>query len=272
MLKECLENVRAKKPLVHNITNYVTVNDVANMLLACGGSPIMAHEVDEVEDIQTICGGLCVNIGTLGMTDAMVLAGKKANALGHPVVLDPVAAGASKARKSTVERLMSEVRFAAIRGNISEIKCLAIGTETTRGVDAAEADAVNGDNLDEVILLAKKLAAANDTVIAITGATDIVADKDRAYVIKNGHPMMSSITGSGCMLSALTAAYIIANPDHPLDAAAAAVICEGVAGEKAYELTSKEGSGNASFRTHLIDAVCLMTGDELEKGAKYEIR
>lgn len=137
------------------MTNYVTVNDVANVLLACGGAPIMAQEIKEVEDIQTIGGGLCINIGTLGMTEAMILAGKKANELGHPVVLDPVGVGASRERKETVERLMKEVHFTVIRGNISEIKAIAMDTNTTRGVDAAEADAVNAENIESVIGLAK---------------------------------------------------------------------------------------------------------------------
>jgi len=272
MLKECLDNVRTGNPLIHNMTNYVTVNDVANVLLACGGAPIMAQEIKEVEDIQTICGGLCINIGTLGMTEAMILAGKKANELGHPVVLDPVGVGASRERKETVERLMKEVHFTVIRGNISEIKAIAMDTNTTRGVDAAEADAVNAENIESVIGLAKKLAAAHDTVIAITGATDIVADSEKAWIISNGHPIMSSITGSGCMLSAVIAAYVTANPGNAPEAAAAAVISEGYAGELAEAITSSRSEGNASFRTHLIDEMYKMNGEALERGAKYEIR
>ena len=135
----------------------------------------MAQEIKEVEDIQTICGGLCINIGTLGMTEAMILAGKKANELGHPVVLDPVGVGASRERKETVERLMKEVHFTVIRGNISEIKAIAMDTNTTRGVDAAEADAVNAENIESVIGLAKKLAAAH-------GWAHFKTDRSRKYV------------------------------------------------------------------------------------------
>ena len=137
VLKTMLENVRAKTPLVHNITNYVTVNDVANVLLAAGGSPIMSDDADDVEDITSICGGLNINIGTLNKNTipSMFLAGKKANELGHIVLLDPVGAGASRLRTDTANRLMQEVRFDAVRGNISEIKTLCTGSGSTKGVD-----------------------------------------------------------------------------------------------------------------------------------------
>ena len=138
MFAEQFANVRAKSPLVHNITNYVTVNDCANMVLACGASPIMADDAAEVEDITTICGGLNINIGTLNSRtiESMLKAGKKANALGHPVVLDPVGAGASALRTETAYRLLDEVRFTVIRGSISEVKTLASGAGTTKGADA----------------------------------------------------------------------------------------------------------------------------------------
>ena len=197
MFKTEFDNVRTKCPLIHNITNYVTVNDCANMVLACGASPIMADDAAEVEDITTICGGLNINIGTLNSRTitSMLLAGKKANALGHPVVLDPVGAGASKLRTDTAFRLLREVQFAVIRGNISEIKTLASGAGTTKGVDADVADKVTEENLDAAVDFAKKFAAETGAVVAITGAIDIVADGEKAYCIRNGHPMMSSITG-----------------------------------------------------------------------------
>ncbi|MBR2382173.1 MAG: hydroxyethylthiazole kinase, partial [Anaerotignum sp.] len=135
MIKEMLENVRKTCPLIHNITNYVTVNDCANVLLACGGSPIMSDDVDEAEEITTICGGLNINIGTLNQRTipTMHKAGRKANALGHPVVLDPVGAGASVLRTKTAKELIEDVQFTVIRGNISEIKALALGTGGARG-------------------------------------------------------------------------------------------------------------------------------------------
>lgn len=273
MLKEMLINVRENGPLVHNITNYVTVNDCANILLACGGSPIMADDVDEVAEITAICGGLNINIGTLNARTipAMHAAGKRANELGHPVVLDPVGAGASTLRTKTANDLIRDIKFAVIRGNSSEIKTLALGAGTTRGVDADIADSITKDNLNQAVAFAKEFARKTGAVIAITGAIDIVADDKTAYCIFNGHPMMSSITGTGCQLSALIAAYVTANPDAPLKATAAAVCAMGICGEKAYSRLSEE-DGNATYRNYIIDAVYHLDGEELERLARYEIR
>ena len=225
MLKQMFDQVREKSPLIHNITNYVTVNDCANMVLACGASPIMADDKEEVAEIQTICAGLNINIGTLNSRtiESMKIAGMRANELGHPAVLDPVGVGASTLRTSTANELLKTVKFTVIRGNISEIKTLA------------------------------------------------VADAKKAYCIYNGHPMMSSITGTGCQLSALTAAFVTANQEHPLEAAAAAVCAMGLAGEIAHERLTPQ-DGNATYRNYIIDAICHMDGDELERGAKFEIK
>ena len=273
MFAECFENVRSTCPLIHNITNYVTVNDCANMVLACGASPIMADDAAEVEDITTICGGLNINIGTLNSRTitSMLLAGKKAKLLGHPVVLDPVGAGASQLRTDTANRLLREVKFTVIRGNISEIKTLASGAGTTKGVDADVADKVTEENLDSAVAFAKAFAARTGAVVAITGAIDIVADAHKAYCIRNGHPMMSSITGTGCQLSALTAALVTANPDQPLEAAAAAVCAMGLAGEIAHSRLSPL-DGNSTYRNYIIDAIYNMTPAQLEEGATYEVR
>lgn len=273
MLKEQLEKVRGQMPLIHNITNYVTVNDCANILLACGGSPIMSDDLDEVEEITSICGGLNINIGTLNRNTipSMFAAGKKANELGHPVVLDPVGAGASKLRTDTACRLLEEVRFSVIRGNSSELKALALGSSSTRGVDADATDAVTDETLDRAVAFAKEFSARTGSVIAITGAIDIVADQNRAFCIRNGHPMMSRITGTGCQLSAMTAAYITANPETPLEAAAAAVCAMGLCGELAYQRMT-ELDGNSSYRNYIIDAIYRLTPAALEEGAKYEVR
>ena len=272
MFQEMLKNVREKCPLIHNITNYVTVNDCANVLLACGGSPIMADDADEAEEITSLCGGLNINIGTLNQRTipAMHKAGRKANELGHPVVLDPVGAGASKLRTQTAKDLIDEIQFTVIRGNISEIKALALGEGGARGVDADIADKVTQETLMQAITFVKEFAKKTGAVIAVTGAIDIVADGEKAYCIYNGHPMMSSITGTGCQLSAITAAYVTANPETPLEATAAAVCLMGVCGEKAYERLTEQ-DGNATYRNHIIDAVFNLTGEELEKYAKYEI-
>ena len=272
MLKECWENVQRKSPLVHNITNYVTVNDVANVLLACGGSPIMSDEPEDVEDITSICGGLNINIGTLNKSsiEAMFRAGKRANELGHPVLLDPVGTGASKLRTETADRLVSEVRFACIRGNISEIKTIANGSGTTKGVDADVADAVTEETLPTAVAFAKDLARRLDTVIAITGAIDIVADAEKAYVIRNGRPEMGRITGTGCQLSGLCTAYLAANPEQPLEAVATAVTLMGAAGEIGWSHMHAV-DGNSTYRDRIIDAIYNMDGEILEAWAKVDL-
>ena len=268
-----LGNVRERAPLVHNITNYVTVNDCANILLACGGSPIMSDEADDVEDITALCGGLNINIGTLNRNTipSMFLAGRRANTLGRPVLLDPVGAGASRLRTETAAQLIDQVRFAVIRGNISEIKALAQGSASTKGVDADAADQVSAANLETVVTFAKAFAERTGAVIAITGATDIVTDGRQVCCIKNGNPMMSRITGSGCMLSAMTTAFVAANPDQPFDAVCAAVTAMGLCGELAYARLGKL-DGNSTYRNYIIDAVYHLTAQQMKEGAKYELR
>lgn len=273
MFEQVFANVRQKAPLIHNITNYVTVNDCANMLLACGGSPIMADDLEDAVEITAICGGLNINIGTLNQQTipAMFAAGKRANELGHPVVLDPVGAGASHLRTDTALRLMQEVKFTVIRGNISEIKTLAFGSGTTKGVDADVADKVTEGTLDTAVTFAKDFAKRTGAVVAMTGAIDIVADHERAFCIRNGRPEMSAITGTGCQLSTLTAAFVTANPDKPLEASAAAVCAMGLCGEIAYQRLTEQ-DGNASYRNYIIDAMYRLTPAVLEEGAKYEVR
>ena len=273
MLGSCLENVRKTTPLVHNITNYVTVKDVANVLLACGGSPIMSDEPEDVEDITSICGGLNINIGTLNQSSikGMFLAGKKANELGHKVLLDPVGAGASALRTNTAVKLMEEIKFTVIRGNISEIKTLALGSGTTKGVDADVADAVTEDTLDQAVAFVKNFAKSTGSIVAITGAIDLVSDSEKCYVIRNGRPEMGKITGTGCQLSGMMTAFIVANPGNELEAAAAAVCTMGLAGETGWS-NMQPGDGNSTYRNRIIDAIYNMDKDTLDKGAKYEIR
>lgn len=273
MLKKCLENVRKNSPLIHNITNYVTVNDCANILLACGASPIMADDINEVEEITSICNGLNINIGTLNSRtiNSMHKAGWMANRLSHAVLLDPVGVGASELRTRTAVELVKNIKFDVIRGNISEIKTLANGSGSTRGVDADIRDSITEENLTEYVKFAKQLSKNMDAIIAISGVIDIVADSKDAYVIYNGHKIMSKITGSGCMLSAFTTAYLAANKDNKLIATVAAFCAMGVAGEIAQKRMG-ELDGNASFRNYLIDAIYNMTGEQLEAMAKYEKR
>ena len=273
MLGNCLENVRKNVPLVHNITNYVTVNDVANVILACGGSPIMSDEPEDAEELTTICGGLNINIGTLNKRsiEGMHRAGKKAGELHHVILLDPVGAGASALRTDTANDLMKEIHFTAIRGNISEIKTLALGSGTTKGVDADVADAVTEDNLDNAIRFVKNFASQTGSIVAITGAIDLVSDDKRCFVIRNGRPEMGKITGTGCQLSGMMTAFLVANPDALLEAAAAAVCTMGLSGEIGWSHMQK-GDGNSTYRNRIIDAVFNMTGEMLDRGAKYEIR
>ena len=273
MLKDKMDAVRKKAPLVHNMTNYVTINDCANITLACGASPIMAEAKEEVEEIVSLADGLNLNIGMLTKEklEAMLCAGKKANCLGKPVVLDPVGAGASALRTNTALGLMKELNLSVIRGNISEIKTLALGSGTTKGVDADVADAVTEGNLDEAVAFVKKFAEETGTIIAVTGAIDLVSDGKTCYVIRNGRPEMGKITGTGCQLSGMMTAYVTANPEHPLEAAAAAVCVMGLAGEIGWS-RMQEGDGNSTYRNRIIDAIYNMTGEELEKGAKYALR
>ena len=271
-MKQTLQNIRAKRPLVHCITNFVTVNDCANVILAVGGTPTMAHDRREVEEIVSAASALVLNLGTVGDVDAMVQAAKRANALGIPVVLDPVAAGASKLRYESCMRLLKEARLAVIRGNSSEIKALAVGKSDTRGVDAGAGDAVTEQNLDAACRMARDFARATGAVVAISGRLDIVADADRACVISNGCAEMAQITGSGCMLTSLIGAFAGAAPGDPYAAAVEAVSAMGLCGEAAREKMLENRAGTASFRTYLIDAASLLDDQQLERGQRIENR
>ena len=272
-LGACLDRVRERRPLIHCITNYVTANDVANLLLACGASPIMADEPEEVEEITARCAGLCLNLGTPSRRTipSLMRAGVKAGELGRPVVLDPVGVGASALRLRTAQELMARVTFTVLRGNVSELRALAGGQEHTRGVDAGGADAVTEAELERGVAFAKGTARRTGTLVSVTGAIDLVSDGEQCVLIRNGRPEVGLVTGTGCQLSALTAACLAASPERPLEAAAAAVCAMGVAGELAWARMSPQ-DGNATYRDRIIDAVCRMDGAALEKGANYEMR
>lgn len=271
-LHDAVQSVRNGSPLVHCITNYVTVNDCANALLAVGASPIMSDEPADVEDITSICGGLLINIGTLNASsiESMKLAGRKAADLGHAIVLDPVGAGASKLRTETASSLLDELSIAVIRGNMSEVKALAGASAATRGVDVNPDDVVTEENLRSSAQFACRLAAKTGAIVAITGAIDIVADAHAAYAIRNGSSIMGRITGAGCMLSCLVAAFIVASEEEArLEAAVAAVSAMGLAGQLAAARMSSE-DGNGSFRNYVLDALYHLTGEGLEQGALVE--
>lgn len=250
------EQVRQKIPLVHCITNYVTVNDVANALLACGGSPIMADDISEVAEITALSNALVLNIGTLNerTVASMIKAGKTANEKHIPVVLDPVGAGASQLRNATTKKLLKEIQFSAIRGNLSELSFVAGLQVSTRGVDSSEADSGN-----DPAAVAKAAARQYACVVAITGAEDVVTDGTKLVKIQNGVPEMSRVTGTGCMLSGLIGAYLGANSDA-LGAVSSAVASMGIAGELSFEANCGKGTG--SLRIGILDALSRLD-DEL---------
>lgn len=263
-----LKNIREKSPLIHFITNYVTVNDVANSTLAIGASPIMTDEILDVLDMQTICNALVINIGTLNHNSvkSMIAAGKKANELGHTVVLDPCGVGATPYRNEVINELLKEVKFDCIKGNISEIKALASVSSKTKGVDASEEDKVTRNNLDEIFGFAKKLSKATGAIIAITGAIDVIASTDTVYICTNGCKEMSKITGTGCMSAGIVAASLVANSDDKLKAVTYAIALMGLAGEEAL----KFAKGTGSLHIGLIDMLSIISDKELELGAKVE--
>ena len=273
MLSELLSQVRAQAPIIHNITNYVTVNDCANILLAVGASPIMADEPEEAEDISALCAGLVVNIGTLNARTipAMLRAGETMRALQRPIVLDPVGAGASRLRTETAHMLIERLRPTIIRGNMSEIKTLATGSAGSRGVDSDFSDEPGAQTLDAAARLVADFSRRTGAVVCVTGATDIVTDGETTYFVHNGHPMMRAVTGAGCQLSALTAAFAAANPAEPLRAALAAVCAMGLCGETAHARLTEQ-DGNATYRNYIIDAIYHLTPETLERGARYEMQ
>lgn len=262
-----IDAVRSGKPLVHCITNYVTVNDCANALLAVGGAPVMADDEAEAADIAGIANALVINIGTLNARTirSMKIAGKAAAAKKIPVVLDPVGAGASRLRTDTALELIAEIPFTVIRGNVSEIRTLVSGTGSTRGVDASASD-LSEYGISSVLADARALSEKTGAVVAVTGATDVIAFKETAYAVDNGHIMLTEITGSGCMLSAITGAFAGAMPENPAEAVAAAFCTMGLSGEIAAKASKKLGIG--SFHTALIDALYRMDRRTLEKGMK----
>jgi hydroxyethylthiazole kinase len=257
-----IAQVRKKSPLVHQITNYVTVNDCANITLAAGASPVMADDIAEAAEITAISSVLLLNIGTLNekTVDSMLVSGKKANELGLPVVFDPVGAGASTFRDQTTRMILSRIKIAVVRGNLSEISFAAGLKATTKGVDASGADFGN-----DAVFAAKETARQSGCVAAVTGATDIVSDGQRVIRIQNGHAMLSGITGTGCMATALIGAFAGVAKDY-LAAAVAGVAVMGIAGEIAFEAAGNKGLG--SYHAALTDAVSLMDENVFEKRAK----
>ncbi len=269
MLSEMLAGVRKKAPVVHNITNTVSANDCANILLAVGASPIMADDPEESAEITSHCAGLVLNLGMLHShtIPAMLAAGRAARELGHPVVIDPVGAGSSRFRTDTAKMLIKELQPAVIRGNMSEIRALATGEAGHRGVDADFRE--NGPDAAEQFVTG--YAQKTGAIIIATGETDLASDGRQCYRVHNGHAMMRLVTGAGCQLSSLVGAFTAANPDRLTEAALAAVCTMGLCGELARQRLGPM-DGNASYRNYIIDAVYNLEPEALERGADYELQ
>ena len=250
-----LRIVRERRPLVHQITNYVVMNETANATLALGALPVMAHAPEEVEEMVGFAGALVLNIGTLSehWVEAMLLAGKAANARGIPVVLDPVGAGATRFRTETAARILDEVDVAVLRGNAGEVATL-VGVEAeVRGVESIGA---GGEPAD----LAREAGRSLGLVAAVTGPVDHVSDGETAVAVANGDPLLAAVTGTGCMSSALTGCFLAAKPEAPLEAAAEALVAFGVAGEDAAAVAR----GPGSFHVALYDALAALDPDTLD--------
>jgi len=256
-----LAAIRERKPLVHQITNYVVMNETANATLALGALPVMAHAVEEVEEMASVAGALVINIGTLSQPwiEAMLLAAKAANEAGAPVVLDPVGAGATKLRTDTAKRILDEAEIAVVRGNAAEVATLAGRQAEIRGVESIGASDSGAD-------LARAAASALGCVAAVTGPVDHVSDGEHVVAVANGHELLATVTGTGCMSSAITGCFLAVAPDRPLEAAAEALIAFGLAGEDA----ALGAKGPGTFHVALYDALYNLDPETLDARAKVE--
>ena len=254
-----LRLLRERRPLVHQITNYVVMNETANATLALGALPVMAHAEQEVEEMAAAASALVINIGTLSdhWVAAMLRAGEAANAAGVPIVLDPVGAGATRYRTETSRRLLEALDVAVVRGNAAEIATLAGRSGEIRGVEAVGEQTAGAE-------LALAAASHLGVVAAVTGPVDHVSDGERVVEVGNGHELLATVTGTGCMATAVTGCFLGVAPDRPLEAAVDALVAFGVAGE----LAAEEAKGPGSFHAALYDALYRLDGDVLAKRAK----
>ncbi len=250
--------VREKRPLVHHITNYVTVNDCANITLCAGGAPVMADAKEEAAEMTAIGGALVLNIGTLNASQiaSMILAGRMANERGIPIVLDPVGAGATRFRTDMVKRLLDELTITVLKGNAGEIGVVAGVEAVVRGVDSY---GLAGDPL----MIATGLAKTLHCTVAVSGATDVITDGKHSLLVDNGHPLMGSISGTGCMAASVTGAFC-AESENPVTATAAALAAFGLAGERAAAVAR----GPLSFKVALFDELANLTPQDLASGGR----
>lgn len=251
---------RAQHPLVHHITNYVTVNDCANITICAGGAPVMADAREEAGEMAGFAGALVLNIGTLnpGIIESMILAGKVANERKIPVILDPVGAGATRLRTESTRRLLDELRVSIIKGNAGEIGVLAGAEAKVRGVDSA---GISGDP----VTITRTFAREMGSTVVMSGATDIISDGKQVLLVENGHPLMGGISGTGCMASSVTG-VIAAAENNRVAAAATALAAFGIAGERA----AAAGRGPGSFKPALFDAMAALGPQDLAAGARVK--
>lgn len=264
MKKGLLKILREKKPLVHHITNIVTVNDCANITLAIGALPVMAHALEEVEEMVSAADALVLNIGTLTneQVEAMIKAGKAANRLKVPVILDPVGVGATEFRTQSSKRILEEIKISVIKGNSAEISILAGKGGKIRGVESLS-------GADDISEAAKELANTYNVVVAMSGVTDIITDGKRIAYVKNGHPMMGSITGTGCMLTSIVASFSGVCEDY-FEATVEAFVAFGIAGERAAQNSNVKGPG--SFKIAFFDEIYNLMPEVIEKDSKVEYK
>ncbi|TCP24512.1 hydroxyethylthiazole kinase [Scopulibacillus darangshiensis] len=255
------QKINDQPPLVHHITNVVTVNDCANVTLALGGRPVMADSPEEAGEMVSMASSLVINIGTLhaNSSKAMINAGLKANERGIPIIFDPVGVGATEYRKKTADYLLKKLRCSVICGNMSEMMAIAGEKTQARGVDS-------GDSMASAKKLASGLAAKLGATIAITGPRDVVSDGERTVSVANGHPMLANVTGTGCMTNSLIGVFA-GSGNSPFDAAVAGIAAMGLAGEKAYQALC-EGEGVGTFKVRLFDALSTLTPEEWQKGVQ----
>lgn len=258
-----IQKLRDANPLIHNITNIVVTNFTANGLLALGASPFMADAHEEVADVAAMSGAVLINIGTLNehAIKSMLLAGKSANAHGVPLVLDPVGAGATSYRTEVTHRLTSEIKLTALRGNVAEVANVIGEKWSSKGVDA-------GSGEGDVVAIARKAAAQLDCIVIVTGAEDVITDGKTTYIAANGHPILTKVTGTGCLLSSVVAAFLAVAGDQKLEAAAEAISFYGVAAEIAAGKTAGQGPG--SFQIEFLNQLSVLTTERYAELSKIK--
>lgn len=257
-----LLKIKENKPLVHHITNFVVMNETANATLCIGALPVMAHAREEVSEMVAFAGALLLNIGTLTpeLIDSMILAGKRANELEIPVVLDPVGAGATKLRTESTKRIMDEVKLSIIRGNGAEVGIIAGAGGEIKGVESV-------GKSEQMIEVARELASREGIVVSVTGPEDIITDGERVALVRNGDPMMATVTGTGCISTTMVAAFAAVQKDY-FKAASGALVAYGIAGEKAVAFS---GERPGTFHAALYDSIYSLTSDDILRGAKIEL-